>query len=358
MPINLTPIARIVEEPSISTKGSFIAGTTGVFFFTFADITGNLFNPTNVDITILDSDGAVAKTSTSADWLELGQYAYSWNIPSDQTPGLYTILVEYVSQQADGASEDFINEAFYVKEVDSTVIDPAVIAYRSLVESLIGYTQRIPIHHEIGRLNNTRSTAKFSFPRWNQPAGALVFVNGNQKDLGDGYEVDFRTGEITFSSILSEYDEVRASYSFRWFTDEELDNFVATAVDIFNQYPPHTVYNVGTLSTRYARAGSTIVQQAAVFALRRLIMDLHFQELPKIMGGMDRADRLMGSLGDLKQNYEEEITKLYEQKAKGPYIGLTKTITVPEFTLPGGRSRWFRYLFKGAMILLPLLLIV
>ena len=42
------------------------------------------------------------------------------------------------------------------------------------------------------------------------------------------------------------------------------------------------------------------------------------------------------------------LLKLYEQKKYGPYVGLTKTVTAPEFTLPGGRSRWFRYLFKGA----------
>ena len=61
----------------------------------------------------------------------------------------------------------------------------------------------------------------------------------------------------------------------------------------------------------------------------------------------DRDD-FIKSVENEVAHMEEEINKLYEQKAKQPYIGLTKTVTVPEFTLPGGRSRWFRYLFKGA----------
>jgi hypothetical protein len=50
----------------------------------------------------------------------------------------------------------------------------------------------------------------------------------------------------------------------------------------------------------------------------------------------------------LKKNYEEEFTRLLEQKKFGRYPR-TKAITVPEFTLPGGRSRWFRYMFGGGV---------
>ena len=113
---------------------------------------------------------------------------------------------------------------------------------------------------------------------------------------------------------------------------------------MFNQYPPQSVYLLTSLPPRY---GVTVAHQAAVFLLRRLIMDLHFQEPAKVFGGMERSDKLMGSLDTLKKNMEEEISKLYDQKKYQPYVGLTKTVTVPEFTLPGGRSRWFRYLFKG-----------
>jgi hypothetical protein len=343
MPVELQPINRIPDEPKITTKGQFLAGTTATFFFTFSDINGELFDPSDIDVTILDSEGTTVETGDQTDKLEVGMYAWDWDIPADQEPGLYSIRVDYVVEQPDGASTEYFTEVFVVGEADIEVIPAETIAFRNFVEALIGYTQRIPVFHEIGRLNNDKTLAEFSFPRWNQPAGARVFLNGEL--ITSGFDVNFLKGQITFSDVLSTVDEIQASYTFRWFTDGEIDAIVAQAVEVFNQYPPHSVYLLGTLPPRF---GVTVAKQAAVDLLRRLIMDLHFQEPAKIFGGMERADRLMGTLGDLKKNYEEELNRLYDQKKFGPYAGLTKTVTVPEFTLPGGRSRWFRYLFKGA----------
>jgi len=77
------------------------------------------------------------------------------------------------------------------------------------------------------------------------------------------------------------------------------------------------------------------------------MMDILFQEPTKIFGGPERANQVFTQMDTLKKNYEDFLTKLLEQKKYQPYAGLTKTVTVPEYTLPGGRSRWFRYLFKG-----------
>lgn len=344
MTIRLEPIISIVDDPRITTQGSFLAGTTAVFFFTFSDINGELFDPSDIDISISDPSGTVVETGEAADKLELGQYAFSWDIPSDATPGLYIATIDYVAETSSGPSTSSFTESFVVGEAEiASSIPGQVIAFRNFVESLIGYTQRIPVFHEIGRLDSVKKTALFTFPRWNQPGGTRVFLNGDLKE--SGYSVDYLKGKITFSTPLSTVDEVAVSYTFRWFTDGEIDDFVNQATEYFNQYPPHSVYGITNLPTRY---GVTVAHQAAVFALRRLIMDLHFQEPAKVFGGMDRADKLTGSLDALKKNMEEDLNNLYEQKKYQPYLGLTKTITVPEFTLPGGRSRWFRYLFKGA----------
>ncbi len=327
----------------ITNTGEFTAGTTAIFFFSFSDIEGELFDPSNIDILILDSDGATIDSGEAADRVAKGQYAFGWAIPTDQTPGLYTLRVDYVVEEAGGPSDEFFTENFVVSETDVVVVNPVLIAFRSFLETLIGYTQRIPVFHEIGRLNNARTKATFSFPRWNQPAKIRVFINGELKDTG--FNADYLKGEITFDNALSSVDEITTSYNFRWFADNELLSFLAESVEFFNQFPPQSAFSLTSLPTRYS---VTISEQAAVFCLRRLIMDLHFQEPAKVFGGMDRADKLMGTLDSLKNNYEEDLNKLYEQKKYQPYVGLTKTVTVPEFTLPGGRSRWFRYIFKGA----------
>jgi hypothetical protein len=347
MTIELTPITRLPDDPKVTTKGSFQAGTAGLFCFTFSDIEGSLFDPSDINLTILDRDGNEITTGEAADRLSLGYYVFEWEIPSDQATGLYSIRIDYTTEQIDGSTDAYITETFIVSESDIDIIDPIVITYRTFLEYLIGQVQRIRINHEIGRLNRARTMAVFTFPRWNQPAGCNVYVNGTLKDPGDGYEVDFLKGHITFSSVLSEFDEIHATYTFRWFTDSEMDAFIAEAVNVFNQYPPHTVFSLGTLAVYYGRAGVTVAHQAAVFALRRIIMDMAFQDTAKIFGGMDRADKLMSALMALKQNFEESLKEWYAQKKYGPYVGLTRTLSVPEFTLPGGRSKWVRSMFKG-----------
>ena len=345
MTIELQPFSLLADHPNVTTKGNFLAGTTATFFFNFPDIEGNLFDPSDIDITILDVNGDTIHSGEAADKLDIGQYAFGWVIPIDQPTGLYTLKVDFTIEQGneEGSTTSFFTEDFVVGESDVVFVEPQIIAFRAFLEYLIGYSQRIPVFHEIGRLDKNKTKALFSFPRWNQPSGATVYINGHIRH--EGYVIDFLKGNITFSNILSDYDEVRASYNFRWFTDNELDAFVSQAVQVFNQFPPSTIYRIFTLPERF---GVTVAHQAAIFALRRLLMDILYLEPAKIFGGMDRADRVFGSLETLKKNYEEDVRLWYEQKKRGPYIGLTHTISTPEFTLPGGRSRWFRYIFKGA----------
>jgi hypothetical protein len=239
--------------------------------------------------------------------------------------------------------ETYSHDEYFVVGMESGItIPPRLIGARGLLESFIGYAQRIPVFDEIGRLNRNRKMADFSFPRWNQPSKTKVFINGHISEIG--YTVNYIDGKIVFDYPLASVDEVTASYTFRWFEDEELHAFIAEGINVFNQYAPHTTYTIMDLPDRYM---VTATMQAAVFALRRLIMDLMYQEPAKVYGGMNRANKLIGSLDSLKKNYEDQLGNLYGEKVKFPYVGLTKTITTPMYTLPGGRSRWFRYLFSN-----------
>lgn len=328
---------------NVVTKGKFTAGTLADFFFTFADIGGTLFDPSDISLTILDFDGNEVETFDSIEKLSLGYYVLVWSIPSTTTPGLYSIDVEYTVEESGGPVVNSFSESFVIGEQQTSFFLPQSLAYRTLLESQIGYAQRIPVFDETGRLNRDRTVAHFSFPRWNQPCGARVIINGDIMEES-AYEVDYLKGKIHFNSTLSSADEIHAKYNFRWFTDDELDIFILEAIQIFNQYAPHSAYQIFNLPPRY---GITIAEQAAVFCLRRLIMDFTFQEPRKVIGP-DRAQEILSMWDTLKRNYEEELKLLYMEKKKQPYTGLMATITTPAYTLPGGRSRWFRLLFSGS----------
>jgi hypothetical protein len=84
---------------------------------------------------------------------------------------------------------------------------------------------------------------------------------------------------------------------------------------------------------------------AAKDALRQLMLCVNFQQPAQVFGGPEQAAKAFANFDTLKQNYEKDAEKLLEQKKLGPYPK-SRMVVTPEFTLPGGRSRWFRYLFK------------
>jgi len=207
--------------------------------------------------------------------------------------------------------------------------------------------QRIPIQNNVLRFNKALTIGTTAFPRiatgrWNQPAGVKVYRNGDLMETG--FSVDYWKGRVTFDNPISKYDEVTIDFNMRWFTDEELDAFIEQGINRVNIYPPASAYNIETIPDAWIIVG---LYGAAVDVYRRWMGDILFQEPAIIFGGMDRADKIFGHMESLKKNFEEDFYKLIEQKKFGPYTGLTMTVTMPEYTLPGGRSRWFRYLFKG-----------
>lgn len=343
-----SPIITGHGQTEFDSSGVFVPGTTAVLFFTFTDLEGKLYDPSNMSIEILDPDGTAIELpddGEALDKVETGVYGYSWLIADDAATGKYTVNLTYTVETIDGAVVETYTQYCIISETTNqfSVVTYRQTSARAFLESLTGYPHRIPVFHEMVRFNRNRTTGELSFPRWNQSAGVIVYVNGNVRT--SGYSVDYIKGRITFDNPVSEYDEVTCSYNFRWFTDSELDAFIEQGINMFNIWPPHSVYTIRDIPDRWI---ITAEHAAAIFLLRRWMMDIQFQEPVKIFGGFERAQQVFGNLDTLKKNYEDLLDKMLTQKKFQPYLGLTKTITVPEYTLPGGRSRWFRYLFKGA----------
>lgn len=329
---------------SITTKGPFTAGTVVDFYFSFSDLDGILYDPSNIEVIVYDADDTEVESFDAIEKLADGYYLLVWHIPSDLNSGLYTIQVSYTVEDAGGPETRTLTESFVIGEQQQSFLAPQTLAFRAALEHRLDYAQRIPVYDEIGRFNRERTIAEFSFPRWNQPSGVKVLLDNGDRVRESAYEVDYLNGKIEFLISLSSADEVHAHYTFRWFTDDQLDSFVTDAVQIFNQYPPHSAYLITNLPLRY---GITVVQQAAVFGLRKLLFDFTWQTPTKVIGSIDRANEILASWERLKQNYETELKDLYTQKKYQPYVGQFRTVTVPSFQLPGGRATFFRSLFKS-----------
>jgi len=338
----ISPIVSTATTPTFAGGGTFQVGTQACHFFYFTDILGQMYNPSDFEVEILNPSGTVTKTGTALDMVDLGVFAFVWAIPKTADTGTYTFNLTYTVETIDGPTVSLFSEDFIIIEAGAGGLTLRQVSIRDALEALIKEAQMIPVFDEPMRLNKARTRGKLTFPRWNQTAEPEVFMNG--EIMESGYAIDYFRGTVDFTSSISTYDEITASYNFRWFTDEELDLYIEQGINEVNIWPPQTIYSIGSIPDQWL---VTAIYGAAIMAIRRLMFGLIYQQPIKIYGTMDRADKVHAMLETLKQNYLGERDKQLEQKKYGPYTGLTMTVTTPEFTLPGGRSRWFRQLFKG-----------
>lgn len=339
----LPPIINNIQTPQIDGSGDFVPDSVAYFVVSFNDITGQLYDPSTYDINVYDPNNDLVTNLSSMDKLAVGNYLIQWNIPKTAITGKYKLSIDYTYETATDTKSATFEKVFVVNESSVSYLDLRVLESRTYLEYLLGYVQKIPVFDEPARLNKDKNIATLSFPRWNQTSGVKVIINNSIRETG--YTVDYNNGKIIFDNALSNYDNVLVSYNFRWLKDEELDSFVNNGINIFNSFAPHTSYSVLNLPTRYY---STPFYAAAIDAIRRWMMDILFQEPAKIFGGPERANQVFGSLDALKKNYEEMLYKLLDEKKKGPYAGLTRTISSEVYSLPGSRSRWFANIFKGS----------
>jgi hypothetical protein len=180
-----------------------------------------------------------------------------------------------------------------------------------------------------------------SYKNWNQEPRPIVRLNTRIVD--DGWHVDYE-GRIYFDRMLTPEDSVNVSYNFSYFSKEELLSFLNLGLQMMNSVPP--------ASTSYASIGNAPVEWApgillfaSITALKRLIFGLNWQERMIIFGTPEMAQNAQAKFQELYASYTELWTT-FAKNVKTNKLPNPVQITVPEYTLPGGRSRWFRYLYK------------
>lgn len=185
----------------------------------------------------------------------------------------------------------------------------------------------------------------FVYKNWNQDPAPVVRVNNSIRE--DGWHLDY-DGKIYLDGLLAPEDSVNVAYNFAYFSREELLSFLRFGLQMMNGLPPAS-WTYGSLEQAPANWDAGIVLWAAITALKRLIFGFNWQEKRIIFlkpGGDDSAAANAQSvLQDLYKSYSELWVE-YGKNVKTKKLPPSSIIVTPEYTLPGGRSRWFRYLYK------------
>ena len=325
-------------------RGTFRQGEVVNLHLKINELDGSPVDPYSIICTIsgtTEDDSAEGIVSSGIPFkADLGFYIYTWPIELEEATGTYLVDWKYI---VDGVER---HEYQSVVVTDGSL--PASYfytetwkAYRAALEHHIACAQAIPIYYEQAKPSYDRKVYQFSFKNWNSSAGARVYRN--EILVASDMAIDYTKGIIEFSDSQMPQDQINIDYNFRWFSDEDLDRFLINALQTVNIFPPHSAYTLQTLPSKYS---PIVLYGAAKDALRQLMMCLNFQQPAQVFGGTEEAKQAFSNFETLKQNYNSDWEKLLEQKKFGPYPTSHMVVT-PEYTLPGGRSRWFRYLFKG-----------
>lgn len=323
-------------------RGRFTQGSLGILFLSLTDVHGNPLTAEDITLTV-SKDGTDELTDVNPDYIKPGLYTFDWSIPEDLEIGSYIVTWSYTVNGFDGEElqEIVISSSGDTENASVQFYGSRFSEIRLALSEMICCAQKIPVYYEQANPNKLRDIYKLTFPRWNQSYGTRIYRN--DKIIESGYTIDYFKGHILFDSPQTSYDVINADYNFKWFSDDQLDRFLMNALSVVNFYPPQSSYSIFNIPDSYI---PIILYGAAKDAIRNILLCLQFQEPQKVFGGADAAQKAFSNMETLKKNYEDEFNKLTEQKKYGRYPSI-KAVVTPEYTLPGGRSRWFRYMFSS-----------
>lgn len=299
-------------------------------------------------VEIVKEDGSVLSNLTSSSE-RLGLYYADWLVPVDLPVGKYYDRWTYSYQNSEEKSEmSYFNVdksdtfmSFSANTTSMEISDKMRSMVAALDNDFIYEAQHIPLYWE--QLNRTDDPAKLNaaYRNWNLDPKPVVRLNGQL--IPNGWIADYEGGNIFFANPPSENDDVTVSYNFAYFSKAEIVSFLNEGLRAMNAVPPasYTYSNLQQIPKQWEYG---VLLVAAIHALRRIIMGLTFQEKSIIFGeDPERANAASSKFQTLYQDYNQ----LWIELSKG----IKKTLPMsalnvqPEFTLPGGRARWFRYLY-------------
>jgi hypothetical protein len=322
-------------------SGKFTQAAFATLMLKITNFDGNPVDAENIYIEIYEPDGtATALDNDIPERVDTGYYVIDWVVPTDQAEGEHRVIWHYVIDDIQKAEVQHIVISERNSDTATVWYSGRELEFRIALEHHLACSQNIPVYFEQAKPSRDNKTFRFTFNDWNQSPGVKIYRNDIV--VNRGAEVDYFDGSVTFDTELLPQETVHADYNFRWFSDDELIRFLLNSVQTVNTFPPHSGYTLADVPDRYTPA---VLYGAAKDALRQLMMCLNFQQPAQVFGGIEEAQKAFSNFETLKKNYEGDWEKLLEQKKFGPYPK-TRMVVTPEYTLPGGRSRWFRYLFK------------
>lgn len=318
---------------------TFAQGQTATLTAQFvANPSGMPVNVPDATIEIFGPSASIVLPATPMIYVVTGLYYYDYVVPNSLPVNTYT--VRFTGTVLGTPTANAMSMRIVPPGSPLQAPSQSQAAATAALERYIGCAQKIPVEAELARIYPGRTTVTFNWPRWNL---TNPIIRRNDRFLTDGFAIDYGTATLTFNSALHESDIIDATYNFRWFSQEDLVGFLNDALNRINIEAPGTQYTLDNLPEQMM---GVVLHGAASQAIQSMMFCLQFQKPRTVFGGAEEAKNTFSNLDTLKQNHEKMFNE-DRVKIKRARYPSTVGIIQPEYTLPGGRSRWFRYLFSS-----------
>jgi hypothetical protein len=279
----------------------------------------------------------------------VGVWYVDWFVPEDAALGDYFDMWHFQFNGVDPFEKQTFRftvhngDAFVNFETSASVSrmgNAGLSLVNGLKTNLIEQACDIPVYWEQGMVIGSNKL-NFAFKNWRRDQPVLLRKNNK---LVESWTPDFAGGAVT-ERIIDPEDMFYAHYHFSYFSDDDLLSMLNEALWVMNATPPASQTYSSIANIPFVWRGG-IVLYAAMQALRKVIFGFTWQERAIIFGEKpEDAQRFIDNCKSLYSDYSTMWMELRKDIKKTlPSISVNVT---PEYTLPGGRSRWMRYMYKG-----------
>lgn len=135
---------------------------------------------------------------------------------------------------------------------------------------LLGRLEEMEVWDERARV---RSTTLAELAYENLDATVTPEVIRNRVAITSGFTVNNAAGSLTFSSVIDTSDDILVSYTFKYFTDDDLNDFLDMALTRINNVRPVTAFDFDD-NDAPTNWFTMIIEMAYAFALETMLKDL------------------------------------------------------------------------------------
>lgn len=172
------------------------------------------------------------------------------------------------------------------------------------------------------------------------------YDNSNNYPTGLKYKLDYKGGiyfvdETDQPVAIRSYDTVYATYNVKLFTSEQMNSALYMALQTVNAQPGSSKYSVVNQAPFYY--DPALVYGATYYLLRSLLVSLTQRQRRLLIEDPD--NKVIEDLKSTTQLYKEDYEKMLEKLPIARLPGI-RSVVVPEFSMPGGRSRFFRHIWN------------